>query len=91
MEDEVRRILGEATDAPEPRESLADIALSLVGPEHALTSICRAVTRPAGQRCLTPLPSRSLAGGSPAARLTPRVDASETPRVERLIRGHGDV
>ena len=66
MEDEVRRILGEATDAPEPRESLADIALSLFGPEHGVDlDLRRAVTRPAGQRCLTPLPSRSLAGGRP--------------------------
>ena len=36
MEDEARRILGEATDTPEPRESLADIALSLFGPEHGV-------------------------------------------------------
>ena len=36
MEDEVRRILGEATDAPESRESLADAARSLFGPEHGV-------------------------------------------------------
>ena len=36
MEDEVRRILAEVAAAPEPRESLADIARSLFDPENGV-------------------------------------------------------